>query len=146
MERRADEWPSVDNNEAHPEPHLQFGILPAAQQPAVKNRAPLAATPYQLLPLSSVRPQGWLKRQLQIQADGLSGHVEEIWKDLGPESEWLGGTGEGWERGPYYLDGLVPLAYLLDDPVLIARARKWVDWTLSSQRPDGSIGPVKDTD
>lgn len=112
----------------------------------MKNRGPLAATPYPLLPLTSVRPRGWLKRQLQIQADGLSGHVEEIWKDLGPESGWLGGAGESWERGPYYLDGLVPLAYLLDDPVLIARARKWVDWTLSSQRTDGSIGPVKDTD
>lgn len=112
----------------------------------MKNRAPLTATPYRLLPLTSVRPRGWLKGQLQIQADGLSGHVEEIWKDLGSESGWLGGAGESWERGPYYLDGLVPLAYLLDDPVLIARARKWVDWTLSSQRPDGSIGPAKDTD
>jgi hypothetical protein len=54
----------------------------------VKNRAPLAATPYRLLRLTPVRVQGWLKRQLQIQADGLSGHVEEIWKDLGPESGW----------------------------------------------------------
>lgn len=95
----------------------------------MKNRAPLAATPYRLLRLTSVRAQGWLKRQLQIQADGLSGYVEEIWKDLGPESGWLGGAGESWERGPYYLDGLVPLAYLLDDPVLIARAKKWIDWT-----------------
>jgi hypothetical protein len=138
----------IDNDEAHPgyPHHLLFEILPAAQRPAVKNRAPLAATPYRLLPLTSVRPDGWLKRQLQIQADGLSGHVEEIWEDLGPESGWLGGTGESWERGPYYLDGLVPLAYLLDDPVLIARARKWIDWTLSNQRPDGSIGPGKDID
>jgi len=148
MERRPDEWPSVDNNEAYLQypPDLPFGDSSRSPTARMKNRAPLAATPYRLLPLTSVRPQGWLKRQLQIQADGLSGHVEEIWKDLGPESGWLGGTGEGWERGPYYLDGLVPLAYLLDDPVLIARARKWVDWTLSNQRPDGSIGPVRDTD
>jgi hypothetical protein len=122
------------------------GTMFAASQPAVKNRAPLAATPYQLLPLTSVRPLGWLKKQLQVQANGLSGHVEEVWKDLGPESGWLGGTGESWERGPYYLDGLVPLAYELNDPVLIARARKWVDWTLTNQRPDGAIGPVKNTD
>ena len=122
------------------------GILFAAPQPAVKNRDPLAPTPYRFLPLTSVRPQGWLKQQLQVQADGLSGHVEQIWKDLGPDSGWLGGAGESWERGPYYLDGLVPLAFLLDDPVLIARAKKWVDWTLSHQRPDGAIGPVKNID
>jgi hypothetical protein len=66
----------------------------------VKNRAPLAATPYLLLRLTSVRAQGWPKRQLPIQADGLSGHVEEIWKDLWPESGWLDGAGESWERGP----------------------------------------------
>jgi len=112
----------------------------------VKNRAPLASTPYTLLPLTAVMPEGWLKRQLQIQADGLSGHIEEIWPDLGPNSGWLGGKGESWERGPYYLDGLVPMAYQLEDPVLIARARKWMDWTLNNQRPDGAIGPASNND
>lgn len=112
----------------------------------VHNRAPLAKTPYTLLPLGSVKPAGWLERQLRIQADGLTGHLEEFWPDLGPKSAWLGGDGEGWERGPYYLDGLVPLAYLLDDPRLVERARKWVNWTLEHQRPDGGIGPEKNKD
>src|SRR5450759_5345592 len=113
---------------------------------AVKNRTPLASTPYTLLPLTAVKPEGWLKRQLQIQAAGLSGHIEDIWPDLGPNSGWLGGKGESWERGPYYLDGLVPMAYQLEDPVLIARAKKWVDWTLNNQRPDGAIGPPSNKD
>jgi hypothetical protein len=123
-----------------------LALAAPAQDAAVKNREPLASTPYVLLPLTSVKPQGWLKRQLQIQANGLSGHIEEVWPDLGPNSGWLGGKGESWERGPYYLDGLVPLAYLLNDPVLIARAKKWVEWTIVNQRADGSIGPASNKD
>lgn len=113
---------------------------------AAKNRAPLAPDRFYSLPLTSVRPRGWLERQLRIQADGLSGHLDEFWPDVGPNSDWLGGTGESWERGPYFLDGLVPLAYLLQDEKLMAKARKWVDWTIAHQRLDGSIGPEKNTD
>ena len=95
-----------------------------------------------LLPLGSIKPGGWLQRQLRIQADGLNGHLDEIWPDVGPNSGWFGGTGESWERGPYFVDGLLALAYLLDDPALKARAQKWVDWTLTHQDPDGRIGPT----
>lgn len=101
---------------------------------------------FEPLPLGSVRPTGWLRRQLEIQADGLSGHIEEIWDDLGPDSGWLGGAGESWERGPYYLDGFVPLAHLLEDPALIEKARKWIEWMLASQRPDGQFGPATNDD
>jgi hypothetical protein len=112
----------------------------------VKNRSPLQPNSFYLLPLTSVRPTGWLRRQLQIQAAGLTGHLDEFWPDLGPNSGWLGGTGESWERGPYFMDGLVPLAYLLDDPGLIAKARKWVEWTLSHASENGWIGPKKNAD
>lgn len=32
---------------------------------------------FQTLPLGSIRPTGWLRRQLVIQADGLSGHLAQ---------------------------------------------------------------------
>jgi DUF1680 family protein len=108
-----------------------------------KSKAPLAATAFTPLPLGSVKPLGWLRGQLRIQADGLSGHIDEFWPDLGRNSAWLGGSGEAWERGPYYLDGLVPLAYLLADETLIAKAQRWIEWVLTHQDADGWLGPVQ---
>lgn len=110
------------------------------------NRAPLQPNAFDLLPLTSVKPKGWLLRELQIQANGLSGHVDEFWPDLGPDSGWLGGKGESWERGPYFVDGLVPLAFLTGDERLAAKVKKWVEWTLENQQPDGWIGPARMTD
>ena len=115
------------------------------QPPATQvywNKAPLSRNAFAPLPLGSVKSRGWLRRQLQIQANGLTGHLDEFWPDVGPNSGWLGGTAESWERGPYYLDGLVPLAYLLEDQKLIAKAKKWVDWTLEHQQADGRIGAI----
>jgi hypothetical protein len=98
------------------------------------------------LPLGAVRPAGWLAEQLALQASGLSGALEEIWADVGPESAWLGGSGEDWERGPYYLDGLVPLAHLTGDPGLLAKAAKWVESILASSGEDGQFGPRSNDD
>lgn len=127
--------------------------LPAAQQKVANataappaNRAPLNAQPYYALPVGAVRPAGWLRNQLQIQADGMGGHIDETWPDLGPDSGWLGGKGESWERGPYFLDGLVPLAWMLDSAPLKAKAMKFIDWTLNNPAPDGMIGPRSNDD
>jgi len=101
---------------------------------------------FTLLPLGSIKPAGWLKQQLEIQASGLSGHLDETWADVGPGSGWLGGNGESWERGPYFLDGLIPLAWLLDDPALKAKAQRFIDWTLMHQASNGMIGPATNDD
>ncbi|MDR3574967.1 MAG: hypothetical protein P4L50_13980, partial [Anaerolineaceae bacterium] len=73
-------------------------VFASAQEPlltasAFKDRAPLISSAFYSLPLGSIRPRGWLKDQLEIQANGLSGHLDETWPDVGPNSSWLGGTG-----------------------------------------------------
>jgi hypothetical protein len=95
------------------------------------------------LPLGTIRPAGWLKSQLQIQADGLSGHLDEFWPDV-KNSGWFGGDAEAWERAPYWLDGFVPLAYLLDDENMITRVRTYMDLIIKGQDDNGWIGPVED--
>ena len=112
----------------------------------VSNRDPIQPNAFNPLPLGAVEPSGWLRQQLEIQAKGLTGHLGDFWNDVGSNSGWLGGTGESWERGPYYLDGLLPLAYELKDAALIRKAKQWVDWTLTHQRPDGQIGPLRNDD
>lgn len=98
------------------------------------------------LPLGAIRPRGWLRDQLRLQADGQTGQLEDVWPDVGPASGWLGGPGESWERGPYYLDGLLPLAHVLDDRKLLDRAAPWIEWMLGSQQESGWFGPPGDDD
>jgi hypothetical protein len=111
------------------------------------NRAPLLPATFNALPLGSIRPSGWLLKQFQLQRDGLTGHAETVYAtDLGTNSGWLGGTGDNWERSPYYYKGLIPLAYELNDAGLKHKAQKWMDWLLDHQRPDGYIGPASNND
>jgi uncharacterized protein len=92
------------------------------------------------LPLGTVRPVGWLARQLRLQADGISGHLDEFWPDV-QQSGWFGGDTESWERAPYWLDGLVPLAFVLDDPILKDKAHRYVGYVIEHQDADGWLGP-----
>ncbi len=114
-----------------------------ADEPKARGAGKLQATKFEPLPLGSIKPTGWLKDQLRIQADGLGGHVDEFWPDI-KDSAWFGGKAEGWERVPYWLDGLVPLAYLLEDPKLEAKVKKAVDYILAHQQGDGWLGPIGD--
>lgn len=89
---------------------------------------------------SKIKPLGWLSDQLRIQADGLSGNLFKMWPDV-RDSAWIGGERDGWERVPYWLDGFIPLAFLLGDSDLISQAEFYVDSIISRQCEDGWICP-----
>lgn len=109
------------------------------------NRAPLAQKAFVELPLGSIKAKGWLLEMLKRQKTGATGQMDTLYPQvMGPRNGWLGGDGDQWERGPYWIDGLVPLAYLLDDEALKEKARPWVEWALQSQRADGFFGPATD--
>lgn len=94
---------------------------------------------------SELSATGWLRKQLEIQARGLGGNLDKIWPDV-RDSKWVGGNKEGWERVPYWLDGFIPLAWLLNDEKMKARAKKYIDAILQGQKEDGWLCPCADDD
>ncbi len=110
-----------------------------------KSALRLVENAFLMLPLGSMRPAEWLHTQLRIQANGLTGHLDEFWPDIA-DSAWIGGKGEGWEHGPYWLDGLVPLAFPLDNERLKQKAQDWIASILSHQQevrtPDDGLGAL----
>ncbi len=124
---------------------LGTNLLSAENKNYPVNKEPLLQKKYVSLPVGAVKPLGWLKDQLVIQANGLTGHLDEFWPSL-KNSAWKGQDGEAWERGPYYLDGLVPLAYILEDQRLIDKAKVYIEWILNSGQENGWFGPSQNRD
>ena len=99
---------------------------------------------YNFFTSNELKPSGWMLDQLNVQKNGLNGNLDKVWPDI-RDSKWIGGDREGWERVPYWLDGFVPLAYLLDDEDMKARAQKYIDKILEGQEEDGWICPNGNT-
>src|SRR6188474_2892505 len=113
--------------------------------PYVSNRPPLLPSAFIKLPIGSITPKGWLRHQLELERDGMIGHLKEIspWLNF-DKSAWANkeGKGErGWEEMPYWLKGYGDLGYVLHDNAIIAEAKRWIEAAMSSQREDGWFGP-----
>ncbi len=114
----------------------------AGDRSAKKKAAHFVKPLYDELPLGAIRPDGWLRDQLETMLKGSTGHLDEVYRKLKNDNGWLGGKGDGWEETPYWLDGAVPLAYLLNDVTLKAKVLTYINWALGHQRPSGYFGPI----
>ena len=111
----------------------------------VNSRTPLRENPFIELPLGSIQAKGWLHEMLIRQKTGSTGSLDELYPEvMGEDNGWLGGDGDQWERGPYWIHGLITLAYTLDDQELIGKTTPWIEWMLNSQKPNGYFGPDRD--
>ncbi|WP_212744272.1 hypothetical protein [Maribacter sp. ACAM166] len=55
----------------------------------VEHRLPLKESPYLELPLGAIKPNGWLREQLQVMASGMTGNLDNIYPEVvGPRNGW----------------------------------------------------------
>jgi hypothetical protein len=109
------------------------------------NRPPLTPSPFMKLPIGAIQPKGWVRRMLELEAEGFTGHLLEISGFLKKEGNaWLSPAGEGqnpWEEMPYWLKSFANLGYVLGDQRIITESRQWIDAAIASRREDGYFGP-----
>ena len=110
------------------------------------NRLPLKPLHFIKLPVGTIEPEGWLKKYLLLQKEGLTGKLGEIsaWLDKKDNAWLLSGGDHGWEEVPYWLKGYGDLAYILKDSAMIAETKVWIEAAIQSRQPDGFFGPVNE--
>jgi DUF1680 family protein len=125
------------------------GTVAAGQEPG--------SSPWALLKVGEVRPEGWLKRQMQLDLrEGIAGHYDQISDNVSQnlfasqqrepgsmipgsrginEKAWWAGEHEG-----YWMDGLIRMAILTGSRSDLQRAQSWVDQILARFDETGYIG------
>jgi uncharacterized protein len=98
------------------------------------------------LPVGAVKPQGWIGQWLLRQAEGLSGHPENLAYPY--DTCMMAGVippptvkhGEDWwryEQSGYFFDATARLNLLIDDPALKQRHQAALDYILQHSSPLG---------
>ncbi|MBQ1454497.1 MAG: glycoside hydrolase family 127 protein [Thermoguttaceae bacterium] len=98
------------------------------------------------LPAGQVKPEGWLRDWSEAARDGYTAVMDDVDPEFArawtadfapfcPVGDWGNGSWS-FEGGGYWFDGLVRLAYQLEDPRLIELAKKRLAPVLENAVPD----------
>ncbi|KAI1415896.1 hypothetical protein F5Y13DRAFT_206837 [Hypoxylon sp. FL1857] len=118
---------------------VQAGVVPSSTD---EDETTLVQPVYKPLDLGSVKPLGWFKDQLELEAAGLSGNMFDFYRFV-HDSRYIGGSTEYSgldEASPYWFNGLVPLAFGLGDERIRGQVKYYLDYILDHQQEDGWIG------
>lgn len=120
----------------------------AAQEPGSPSASCIdtKAPRFSPLPIGAVKPRGWLKLTMQKQAAGITGNLQHYRSDIfwnAWDNRLSRSASPDWwpyEQQAYWADGIITLAYTLDDAQLKQIADDFVTKVLASQKEDGYIG------
>ncbi|CZR56508.1 uncharacterized protein PAC_06397 [Phialocephala subalpina] len=107
-----------------------------------QNGSKLVQPVYSTLSLGSIKPLGWFKDQLELEAAGLGGNMFDFYRFV-HDARWIGGSTEYSaldEASPYWFNGLVPLAFGLGDTRIKSQVKYYLDYVLNHQQSDGWLG------
>jgi len=107
-------------------------------------------------PLGKIHAEGFLKDQMLLGKDGISGHLHELEPGMIADpfvnksyvEAWGDGDQSGWgaEISGNYWTGYIQHAFVLNDADMIKTATDWVDAMLKNQRADGYLGTYYEPD
>jgi hypothetical protein len=101
------------------------------------------------IPANAITPKGWLKQYLVNQRNGLTGHLENAgypFNTVGWAADSIPGNKsiEKWwpyEQNAYWVDGMMRCGLLLNDTLLLNKARKSIYYVLAHPDSTGFLGP-----
>lgn len=105
-------------------------------------------------PLGSISPMGFLRDQMLLAKDGMTGHLRELEPEMinGPLQrkyrvpKWsdVENTAWGGEIAGNYWTGYIQAAFTLHDPDMIRIATDWIENVMAYQQEDGYIGTYRE--
>ncbi len=103
---------------------------------------------FRTVPITGIKPQGWIRESLETQRRGLTGNMKACggpflaqgWAapDMGSRTIQAWGAYEPWG---YWTDGTLRLGYLLDAPDMVEQARRQIDYVFAHPSEKGLLGP-----
>ena len=105
------------------------------------NGGEIAPNAFEPFPAGTISPRGWLKRQLDLQTEGLQGRLYETSEFLTPDNGWLKPECEGWEEQAYWLRTFVKLAILTGNERMLKVSSEWINGIIATADSDGWFGP-----
>jgi hypothetical protein len=105
------------------------------------------------LPVGTVQPRGWIQKWLERQADGLTGHPENmsypydtcLYAGTIPPAPYTNKWWSAWwpyEQAGYFVDGMTRLSWLVNDPAINHRRDVNLDFILNNST-NGNLGPSR---
>lgn len=101
------------------------------------------------LPLKEIKPKGWIRNFLELQRDGLTGHLDHggypfntvMWADERIDTILTSSLWWPYEQTGSWIDALIRVGYYLNDSSLLKKGWQQINYLLEHPDSSGYLGP-----